>query len=468
MIKKQTAVAASRGKASSPVMAQGQQQQQAQNTPSNVQPQPNAVVEAGRSGSPMQNAGVPIQQAVPGSQGNMANTQPISSPPPPGAPGTAQQSHVKRLPWEYAEEIMSVLKTAFPLLALSMETMGDQISKFFKCPPDEDAYRLIVALLNDGLQWISRMNPSLEDTKLPPSTEANISRFAETILPAHIRVAFEADFVAEKPNLLKYIERLRRWRNRFEEKLDRRPPYQNLESYSPHLSDFRFQKFDDVEVPGQYLAHKDNNKDFVRIDRFLPRVDVIRGYGICHRRLKMRGHDGSVHAFAVQHPAARHCRREERILQLFRIFNGVLGRKKESRRRNLNFHLPLMVPLAPHLRLVQDDSSYISLQGIFEDHCRRIGINKDDPIVFALKKVIASLEPGRTGQLAVDPNVKLDIFTVVQEMVPPTIVLEASLRSIFFRMAANANGRNSFCPTPILLSPSSSFSAGNSVTSSQH
>jgi len=44
--------------------------------------------------------------------------------------------------------------------------------------------------------------------------------------------------------------------------------------------------------------------------------------------------------------------------------------------------------------------------------------------VFALKKVIASLEPGRTGQLAVDPNVKLDIFTVVQEMVPPTIVLE--------------------------------------------
>jgi len=320
---------------------------------------------------------------------------------------------------------MSVLKTAFPLLALSMETMGDQISKFFKCPPDEDAYRLIVALLNDALQWIARMNPALEDTKLPPSTEANISRFAETILPAHIRVAFEADFVAEKPNLYKYIERLRRWRDRFEEKLDRRPPNQNLESYSPHLSEFKFQKFDDVEIPGQYLSHRDNNKDFIRIDRFLPKVDVIRGYGICHRRLKMRGHDGSIHPFAVQHPAARHCRREERILQLFRIFNGVLGRRKESRRRNLNFHLPLMVPLAPHLRLVEDDASYISLQGIFEDHCRQIGINKDDPIVFALKKVIASLEPGRTGQQLVDPNVKLEIFNTIQEkMVPKTIVLE--------------------------------------------
>jgi len=108
-------------------------------------------------------------------------------------------------------------------------------------------------------------------------------------------------------------------------------------------------------------------------------------------------------------------------LQLFRIFNGVLSRRKESRRRNLNFHLPLMVPLAPHLRLVEDDSSYISLQGVFEDHCRRIGINKDDPIVFALRRVIGSLEPGKP----VDPNVKLEIFKSLQStMVPPTILLE--------------------------------------------
>lgn len=134
-----------------------------------------------------------------------------------------------------------------------METMGDQISKFFKCPPDEDAYRLIVALLNDGLQHIGRQNPKLENTKLPPATEANITRFAETILPGHIRVAFEADFVAKKPDLFTYINKLRTWRDRFEEKLDHRTPVMHLESISPHLSEFRFQKFDDVEVPGQYL-----------------------------------------------------------------------------------------------------------------------------------------------------------------------------------------------------------------------
>ena len=302
-------------------------------------------------------------------------------------PGGAQ----KKPPWELTEEIMSVLKTAFPLLALSMETMVDQIQKHFKCPPDEDAYRLIVALLNDGLAYVSRMPTSYaKDVKLPPATENNITRFAETILPSHIRGTFEADFVKVKPTMYEYIHNLRKWRDKFEEKLDRRStpvPLESFAHYSPHLSEFRYQKFDDVEVPGQYLQHKDKNQDFVRIDRFLPNVDLVRTIGASHRRLKIRGHDGSVHAFAVQHPAARHCRREERILQLFRQLNQTLASKKESRRRDLQFTLPLMVPLAPHIRIVQEDTTYITLQGIYEDHCRRNGIPKDEPVLYTMEKL---------------------------------------------------------------------------------
>ena len=327
----------------------------------------------------------------------------------------AEQPPAPKKPWEYSDEIMSVLKTAFPLLALSMETMVDQIQKHFKCPPDEDAYRLIVALLNDGLsvcksfnatifnpskeyiadqnQYIGRMPAAYaQDFKLPPATEANIRKFAETILPPHIRSSFEEDFVARKPTMYEYIHKLRKWRDKFEEKLDRRPQHQNLELFSPHLSEFRFQKFDEVEVPGQYLQHRDKNQDFIRIERFLPNVDLVRSVGFSHRRIKIRGHDGSVHPFAVQHPAARHCRREERTLQLFRIFNGVLAKRKESRRRNLNFYLPLTVPLAPAIRLVQEDSQYISLQGVFEDHCRRNGANKDEPVLFTMEKLRAMAE----------------------------------------------------------------------------
>ena len=376
------------------------------------------------------------------------------------------QPPAPKKPWEYSDEIMSVLKTAFPLLALSMETMVDQIQKNFKCPPDEDAYRLIVALLNDGLsvwnnlhvtylksdrisltdrsQYVGRMPTSYaQDVKLQPATEANITRFAETILPAHIRKSFEADFVTKKPTMHEYIQKLRRWRDKFEEKLDRRSPHASLELYSPHLSEFRFQKFDEVEVPGQYLQHKDKNQDFIRIERFLPDFDLVRGIGVCHRRLKIRGHDGSVHPFAIQHPAARHCRREERILQLFRIFNGVLSKRKESRRRNLNFHLPLMVPLAPHIRLVQDDASYISLQGIFEDHCRRNGMNKDEPVLFTMDKlraladlknnvsstcdILLPMLANRIAQKYPDQsqNLRMEAYTAIQDKwVPNTIVLQ--------------------------------------------
>lgn len=383
------------------------------------------------------------------------------------APDQEAEQPVPKKPWEYSEEIMSVLKTTFPLLALSIETMVDQIQKHFKCPPDEDAYRLIVALLNDGLsvclnqlasktglcantyQYVGR-NPAAyaQDYKLPIATESNIRKFAETILPPHIRGSFEEDFVKKKPTMYEYIHKLRKWRDKFEEKLDRRPQQQSLETYSPHLSEFKFQKFDEVEVPGQYLQHRDKNTDFIRIERFLPNVDLVRTVGFSHRRLKIRGHDGSVHPFAIQHPAARHSRREERILQLFRIFNGILAKRKESRRRNLSFFLPLMIPLAPSLRLVQDDASYISLQGIFEDHCRRTGTNKDEPVLFTMDKLRAMTEARNAvsstfvftqiiHKLTVlfvkkfpDHSIRMETFTAIQDKwVPSTVVLDYFLQT---------------------------------------
>ena len=212
--------------------------------------------------------------------------------------------------------------------------------------------------------------------------------------------------------MYEYIHKLRKWRDKFEEKLDRRPQSVSLETYSIPLSEFRFQRFDDVQVPGQYLQHRDKNQDFVKIERFLPNVELVRTVGFSHRRLKIRGHDGSTHPFAVQHPAARHSRREERILQLFRIFNGTLSKRKESRRRNLTFYLPLMVPFSPSLRLVQDDASYISLQGVYEDHCRRNNQNKDDPILYTMEK----LRPTAPNQIdqAQNPSLRTEIFTAIQ------------------------------------------------------
>ncbi|KAI7550896.1 hypothetical protein KC317_g14141 [Hortaea werneckii] len=214
--------------------------------------------------------------------------------------------------------------------------------------------------------------------------------------------------------MFEYIQKLRKWRDKLAERLDRRPSTFHL-AETTHLSGFRFVWFDEVEVPGQYLQHKDKNQDFVRIERFLPEVDLVRGVAGCHRRLKIRGHDGSIHPFAIQHPAPRHSRREERILQLFRIFNGTLSKKKESRRRNLQFHLPVMVPLSPQIRMIQDDSSYITLQGVYEDYCRRNEIDKDQPTILTMEK-LRGLSPQKQDQYL---NVRLEALNHVQERYVP-------------------------------------------------
>ncbi|KAF2646609.1 hypothetical protein P280DRAFT_464812 [Massarina eburnea CBS 473.64] len=401
------------------------------------------VKSQGAQGSPAQKQGSP--DARPGSSGtrptsSSSENKPATNGTPNGivkAEGNAQgtpngaapeASPAPKRPWDHVEEISAILKTAFPLLALSMETMLDQIQKNFKCPPDEDAYRLIVALLNDGLAYVGR-SPNLyaQEIRLPASTETNITRFAESVLPPHIRKAFENDFVIHKPTMYEYIQKLRVWRNRFEEKLDRRKTSVPLENYTHQLSEFRFLKFDDVEVPGQYLQHRDKHSDFVRIERFLPDVELVRGVGICHRRLTIRGHDGSIHPFAIQFPAARSSRREERILQLFRIFSGILSKRKESRRRNLQFHLPLMVPITPSVRMVQDDASYISMQGIFEDYCRRNGVNKDEPVLFSIEKLRA-LQPKNVEHAY---SVRLETFAAVQEKYVPTTVLLDYFRATY-------------------------------------
>lgn len=334
-----------------------------------------------------------------------------------------------RQPWEYVDEIMGILKTAYPLLALSLESLVDQINQRFKCSADEDAYRLVVALLNDGIQYSNRLPNPREDAKLPSTTEANITRFADTVLPKHIRAEFDKDFVSSKPNLEEYITKLRRWRDRLEDKLDRRFSNVNLESVCPHLSEFHHQKFEDIEVPGQYLLNKDNNAHFVKIERFLPTIELVRSTHACYKRLKIRGDDGSLHSFAVQFPAARHCRREERIFQLYRIFNENLSRKVQTRRRNIQLTLPIAVPLSPHIRIMNDNESVISLQEVYEDYCRKNKINRDEPFLYHNEKLRAAFDPHLPKPDIM--SVRVEILSAIQSLIVPNTVVKNYFTGIY-------------------------------------
>ena len=54
--------------------------------------------------------------------------------------------------WDHIEEVNQILKTAFPLLILCMETLVDQINSHFKVSGEEDIYRLVCMLMQDAIQ----------------------------------------------------------------------------------------------------------------------------------------------------------------------------------------------------------------------------------------------------------------------------------------------------------------------------
>lgn len=102
------------------------------------------AMQAAQSG-PNHNAGVP----------KIEEQQITNLMPPNASSGDGQQSpgpHATKSDWEYVEEIGTILKTAYPLLALTLETMVDQFSNKFKATPEEEIYRFIFMLLQDGLQ----------------------------------------------------------------------------------------------------------------------------------------------------------------------------------------------------------------------------------------------------------------------------------------------------------------------------
>ncbi|KAI6035416.1 hypothetical protein F5J12DRAFT_25544 [Pisolithus orientalis] len=368
------------------------------------------------------------QQSSQSSQGDTTSANLPTSQMALHTPTEGQPTFAIRHAWEHVEEVVQILKTAFPLLILTMETTVDQILQRFKATPEEEIYRLICMLLQDAIQnYVMRTNAPDDDGQLAPHTISNITKMA-TNLAGPMRKEYEDDFLKSKPTHYEYIRRLQRWRDRQEKHLDSRPRFQSLDLLSHYLTEFQYSKFDDIEVPGQYTEDKDSNQNFIHIQRFGPKFENCRSHGYCWKRFTVHGNDHSRTSFSVQLPSGRHCRREERVMQVFRMFNGALSRKKEARKRNLNFHIPAAVSCSPSLRLLQNDSSYVTLGDIYDRHCEEHGITREDPILVSgekVKRVLLDFKQS-TGRV---PN-KTEYFTlrkdimdeVVAKLVPDDIL----------------------------------------------
>ncbi|KAG7096929.1 hypothetical protein E1B28_004330 [Marasmius oreades] len=339
--------------------------------------------------------------------------------------------------WECVEEIVQLLKTAFPLLTLSLETIVDQLITRFKQTPEENMYHHIFLLLGDAMQnYTLRMNQHDDDGQLTPQTATTLQRVFHGLPPGQTKKDWEEDFISNKMSHYEYIQRLQRWRNKYEALLDSRPSRPSLDILSHYLTEFQYNKVDEIEVPGQYTEDKDNNQNFVRIQRLDSKFEYTRSQGYCWRRITIIGSDNSKTSFTVQNPYHRTFRREERVTQIFRMFNGVLARKKESRKRNLFFHISATVSCCPNVRLYQSDSSYISFSDILDLHCQQAGISREDPILFSGEKVRKVLREfrqtnGRTLNKVDYLTLKKGINDeVIAKMVPDDIFTRYMVRTM--------------------------------------
>ena len=225
-------------------------------------------------------------------------------------------------PWDWVDEVLSILKTAYPLLTLSLETMVDQISARFKSTPEEDGYRFVNALLGDAIMSYATREKN-QNMGLSQPTRQAMNKFVEQAVIGKVKAFTNEQGLGPELELDEYIEKLMSWRKRFEKVLDSRPRYQSLEYSRRHLVEFHLNKYDQIEIPGQYLKHEDEDRStFLRISRIAPKYECFRSHGISLKRLTFIATNGSHHQFIVQLPPTRHVRREERTQQMSRIFNA--------------------------------------------------------------------------------------------------------------------------------------------------
>jgi len=106
----------------------------------------------------------------------------------------------------------------------------------------------------------------------------------------------------------------------------------------------------------------------------------------------------------------------------------------------LHFHIPASVSCGPNLRLLENDSSYVTLGDIYDQHCEDIGITREDTIFMVGEKVKTAMRDFRqvTGRA---PN-KNDYLNLKKEMFDE-IVAKISPNDILTRyMIRTMNGPN--------------------------
>lgn len=322
--------------------------------------------------------------------------------------------------FDAAKDIMESLRHKHPNLASELEGLLSEIGSRFVTLPEERLLAVVNALLHRCYKY-----PTATTAEVPASLKKELSGvcracFSADAINKHVDFVkeykhdFERDLDPDSTNfpatLADLTERLKHWKNVLQSNLeDRFPAVLKLEEESKALRDFHVV---DVELPGQYFTDQEVAPDHtVKLDRIAADIPIVRRHGSSYRRLTFIGSDGSQRHFIVQTSLTPNARSDERMLQLFRVLNKMFDKHKESRRRNLLIHTPIIIPVWSQVRMVEDDVMYSSLLEVYEINCARHNRESDTPITLFKEH----LNPAISGHISPEAvgELRLQAYTEI-------------------------------------------------------
>ncbi|MBA0590382.1 hypothetical protein Gorai_019089 [Gossypium raimondii] len=381
--------------------------------------------------------------------GNDQALQPSSSSISDGGQGTMRRNGALGLvasaasAFDAAKDIMEALRSKHANLAGELEVLLTEIGSRFVTLPEERLLAVVNALLHRCYKY-----PSATTSEVPQSLKKELSGvcracFSADAVNKHVdfvreyKQDFERDLDPESTTtfpvtLSELTERLKHWKNILQSNVeDRFPAVLKLEEESRVLRDFHVV---DVEIPGQYFSDQEIAPDHtVKLDRVGADIQIVRRHGSSFRRLTLIGSDGSQRHFIVQTSLTPNARSDERILQLFRVMNQMFDKHKESRRRHICIHTPIIIPVWSQVRMVEDDLMYSTFLEVYENHCARNDREADLPITYFKEQLNQAI----LGQIS--PEAVVDLRLQAYNDITKNLVTDGIFSQYMYKTLPSGN-----------------------------
>ncbi|KAJ0907922.1 putative non-specific serine/threonine protein kinase [Helianthus annuus] len=345
--------------------------------------------------------------------------------------------------FDAAKDIMEALRSKHTNLASELESLLTEIGSRFVTLPEERLLAVVNALLHRCYKY-----PTATTAEVPQSLKKELSGvcracFSADAVNKHVEFVreykqeFERDLDPESAatfpaTLSDLTERLKHWKNVLQSNVeDRFPAVLKLEEESRVLRDFHVVE---VEVPGQYFTDQEVAPDHtVKLDRVAADIPIVRRHGSSFRRLTLIGSDGSQRHFIVQTSLTPNARSDERILQLFRVMNRMFDKHKESRRRHISIHTPIIIPVWSQVRMVEDDLTYSTFLEVYENHCSRNNKEADQPIAYFKEQLNQAI----SGQIS--PETVVDLRLQAYNHITKDYVFDSIFSQYMYKTLLNGN-----------------------------